>query len=80
MGKKNELGGYERLANAIIQLAAQDYMKALRALKRNSSSRMAKQIVDENEKFFRSDWYMTLTNVDGDYLIRRMKEKVGYEG
>lgn len=80
MGKKNELDGYERLANAIIHLAAQDYMRALRSLKRNPNSRTARQIADDNERFFRSDWYSALTSVDGDYLIRRMKEKVGYEG
>lgn len=77
---KDNLDGYERLANAIIQLAAQDYMRALRSLKRNPNSRTARQIADDNERFFRSDWYATLTSVDGDYLIRRMKEKVGYEG
>ncbi len=80
MAKKDNLDGYERLANAIIHLAAQDYMRALRSLKRNPRNRTAKQIVEDNERFFRSDWYAALTSVDGDYLIRRMKEKVGYEG
>lgn len=79
MGHKG-LDSYEALANAVVQLAASDYMRALKALKRNPRNRAAKQEMEEDEQFFRSDWYAALTSVDGDYLIRRMKEKVGYEG
>ena len=72
--------GYEALADAIVNLAAEDYMKALKSLKRNPNSRTAKQEKEDSERFFRSGWYSTLTSVDGEYLIRRMKEAVGYEG
>lgn len=71
--------GYEALANAIVKSAAEDYMKALKALKRNSNSRSAVQNVEDNERFFHSAWYSVLTDVDGDYLIRRMKEAVFHE-
>lgn len=33
--------------------------------------------VDEIERFFRSDWYCTLTSVDGEMLIRRLREEIG---
>lgn len=77
---KADYDGYEALADAIVNLAAEDYMKALKSLKRNPNSRTAKQEKEDSERFFRSGWYSTLTSVDGEYLIRRMKEAVGYEG
>lgn len=77
---KTGYDGYEALANAIVKLAAEDYMRTLKSLKRNPNSRTAKQEKEYNERFFRSGWYSTLTSVDGEYLIRRMKEAVGYEG
>lgn len=32
---------------------------------------------EEIERFFRSDWYCTLTSVDGEMLIRRLREEIG---
>lgn len=71
--------GYIRLSLAIIKSAAADYMRALKAAKKNPKSRVARQNVATQEKFFHSAWYRVLTNVDGEYLIRRMKEAVDYE-
>ena len=79
MAKQN-LDPYENLANAIVKSAADDYMKALKVLKRNPGGRAAKQEAESIERFFRSDWYTVLTSVDGEFLIRKMKEAVGYEG
>lgn len=72
--------GYDALSNAIIKLAAQDYIRALKSLKRNSRSRVARQEKEEIEYFFQSAWYACLTNVDGEYLIQRLKEACHYEG
>ena len=30
----------------------------------------------EMEKFFRSGWYSILTDVDGEYLIRRLQDEI----
>ena len=30
----------------------------------------------ECERFFRSAWYSTLTDIDGEYLISRLREEV----
>ena len=67
---------YERLANAIILQAVTDYRTALKKIKRNPKN---KDAIDEDlriERFFRSDWYQRLTNVDGEYLIRRLQDEV----
>ena len=67
---------YERLANAIVLQAVDDYRKALKAVKRNPSSRAAIDEALSIERFFRSGWYSTLTSIDGEYLIRRLQEEI----
>ena len=66
---------YENLANAIILLAVKDYRRALKLLSKNPHSRSAMVAVNEMERFFRSDWYETLTSVDGEMLIRKLREE-----
>ena len=66
----------EDLAIGIIVMAAKDYRLALRQLKRNPHNRAALEMVRDCEKFFRSEYYETLTNVDGGYLIRKLREEV----
>ena len=66
---------YENLANAIILLAVKDYRQALKLLSKNPHSRSAMAAVNEMERFFRSDWYETLTSVDGEMLIRKLREE-----
>lgn len=55
---------YTVLAEAIIMQAVKDYRKALmhdcRGLKRDC------------ERFFHSLWFMSLTNIDGNMLIKRL--------
>ena len=53
--------GIENLCNAIILAAVKDYRTAL-----------AKR---DNERFFRSDWYKTLTKVDGEFLISKLRRE-----
>ncbi len=67
---------YENLANAIIELAAKDYKVALRHLKMNPDSEDARREVVRLERFFYSDWFEVLTDLDPSYLIRKMKEMV----
>lgn len=68
-------GPYERLANAIVVQAAKDYLTNLRKLKRNPGSSSAKHEIRTLERFFRSQWYQTLTSVDGEYLINRLRKE-----
>lgn len=61
---------YEKLARAIIVQAVRDY--------RNSCSYQTRCSI---ERFFRSEWFMVLTNLDGEMLIKRLRKErlVSYE-
>lgn len=67
---------YENLANAIILQAVKDYRAAKKKLKRNPRNTLAQSEIESIERFFRSDWYAALTDVDGRMLIRKLREEV----
>ena len=68
---------YQRLTNAIVEQAAKDYRSALKALARDSDNAYIQDEVKSLERFFRSRWYGILTNVDGEYLMERLRAEVG---
>ena len=65
-----------RLTNAVVILAAKDYRKALKALKKNPGSRLSMSKAMECESFFDSEWMKVLTTVDGKWLKNRLREEV----
>lgn len=67
---------YEDLANAIILQAVKDYRMALKSLKANSRNRTTQADKAEIERFFRSQWYSALTDVNGEMLIRSLQKEV----
>jgi hypothetical protein len=67
---------YQNLANAIVAQAASDYLSALKKMKKNPRNKAAMGDAMQLEKFFHSGWYEVLTDVDPDYLIRKLREKV----
>jgi hypothetical protein len=67
---------YEELANAIVLQAVKDYRKALSALRINPKNKAALAEAKECETFFLSSWYRTLTSVDGQMLINKLKSEV----
>ena len=67
---------WEDLANAIVVQAANDYRRALRVLKAHSSYAPAAKVKTEVEQFFRSEWYRSLSSVDGEVLIKRLNAEV----
>ena len=67
---------YEDLANAIILQAVKDYRMALKSLKANSRNRAAQADKAEIERFFRSQWYSALIDVNGEMLIRSLQKEV----
>ena len=69
---------YENMANAIVITAAKDYRDALQSLSRNKNNNKVKRMKEEVERFFNSDWYSVLTDLDGAFLMRKIKEEVGY--
>ena len=68
---------YEKLANAIVLFAVQDYRSALKKLKNNPKNKEAMRTAMECEEFLRSDWYSGLTSVSGEYLIERFQKQFG---
>lgn len=76
MVAKNEGNPYENLANAIIITACNDYRVALKKIKRNPDNKEAISEALELERFFHSPWYSTLTSVEGDFLIRKIRAEI----
>ena len=66
---------YEDLAVAVAAQAAQDWRGAVRVLKRRPRNEAARQVRDECEEFFRSEWFETLTNLDGRVILRKLKQE-----
>lgn len=56
---------YEELANAIIIQAVKDYRRT-----------QSPQVRNEIKRFFKSQWFSMLTNVDGDMLIKKLEREV----
>ena len=68
---------YEELGNAIVIQACHDYKKAYKqSLRRSGIVGEADEELAELEEFFRSDWYKQLTEVDGEYLMERLRNEV----
>ena len=68
-------GPYENLANAIVLQAVKDWRTAVKHLKHHPKSESSLMTKAETERFFRSEWFTTLTSVDGEVLLRKLKEE-----
>lgn len=66
---------FENLANGIILQAVKDLRKQYRILLKKPDSKAALHDVRVLERFFRSDWFDSLTNLDGEYLLARIKQE-----
>lgn len=69
--------GYEALANAIIAQAVKDYEAALKNYMKRGYRGINDYGIKDLERFFRSEYYRMLTELDGEYLIKRVRRKVG---
>lgn len=67
---------YMMLGEAIVKQAAKDYVSSLKSLRLYPEDPELQRRKAECERFFRSEWYMMLTKIDGEYLIRRLQEDV----
>lgn len=67
---------WEDLANGIIEQAADDYKKALKRIKKSKQLRAAQEIHSLN-RWFRSEWFSMLTQVDPEYLIQNLNKIYG---
>ena len=75
MTERREMSPYEALANAIILQAVKDYRSSLRKLEKNSRNKDAASTATSIERFLRSRWYSILTDLDGEMLIRRIRDE-----
>ena len=66
---------WERLADAIIIQAAEDYRQSLLGNKIAHEVPCMKTL-EECERFFRSEWYHLLTNVPGETIMSKIKGEV----
>ena len=63
-------------ANAIVEQAVKDYRIEQARVKANpQNSDHAKAEVRKLERFFRSDWFEVLTDVDGRLVLSRLKKE-----
>lgn len=74
--KMDNTYNYQLLANAIVESAADDYFNLLAGFPISDIPEgCSYPTVKGLERFFHSDWYTILTNVDGDYLMEKLREK-----
>ena len=65
--RKTKKECYENLANEIILSAVKDYKHALKHNK--------KSLINDCERFFRSGWFATLTEINADKLIKNLRRE-----
>lgn len=65
---------YQELAYSIVLRAVEDYMLALRGIPVNNYTSPA-QTIRECTMFFRSEWFMVLCSIDGEFVMRKLKEE-----
>ena len=66
---------YVELANAIVLQAFKDYRKALFKMVQEPEEWKHRSTKKKLERFFRSKWYRTLTNLDPEILMRGAKRQ-----
>ena len=66
---------HEKLANAIVLQAVKDFRAARRKLRRKPQNEDAKRMIKDCERFFLSDWFVELTDVDGRAVLRKLYEE-----
>ena len=73
-------GGLDNLKNAIVIQAAEDYLyvKKLCYAFNRQPTKDEQAMVDDCIRFFHSEWYMMLCDMDGDDLLKKL-DKHFYE-
>lgn len=72
--KEKAEGGYDTLACGIVIQAVKDYEGALKG--RKVGEMRKSDVIDEIERFFRSEWYKELTDLDAEYIMKKVRRKV----
>lgn len=69
--------GIQYLTEAIVARAADDWRSAVAAQKRGNALNEYRRSRKEVEQFFLSDWFYTLTGLDGQYVLKKLKQEAG---
>ena len=67
---------WEALVNAIVLKAVEDYRKARRRVRRFPGQKGAQERIREVERFFRSRWFLILTDTDGRMILEQLRKEV----
>ena len=67
---------YKELAAAIIKSAVLDYERVYRHYLRRPDSQKAAEDVEREKKFFYSQWFEMLSDMDGPKLVSMIEMKV----
>ena len=67
---------YKELANAIIVQAVKDYRDAVERLKYTPDNKSAQHDRRSIERCFRSEWFLILSDLNGELLLKKLKEEV----
>lgn len=73
---------YKNLASSIVLLAIDDVVRCMqgkRPIGLNYKDMDFEEIIQENYKFFRSDWFNTLSDLDGEKIVtlfEKNREKI----
>lgn len=71
---------YQELARAVILQAVKDFRPAYRRLKRYPDDRLAQKTVREITRFFCSQYFEGLTDLDGPALLHRIMKEIDEKG
>ena len=63
----------DNLSNAIILSAVDDYRKALAG--KRVAGKEPGWVISDCERFFLSEWFTVLTNLDGETLLDKLKKE-----
>lgn len=61
---------WQQFADAIVEKAVNDYIRALAG--KGYKNRPAAVVKADCERFFRSEWFTTLSSLDGETVIHRL--------
>ena len=67
---------WEDLANAIVLQAVKDYRQARKRVRMLPDQKAAQARIREVEQFLLSRWYAQLTDVNGEWLLKKLREEV----
>lgn len=70
---KDGMGEYEELCSAVVLRAVDDWRWAVRKLWLDPDNLEAERLRKDCEQFFLSGWFGVWTDLDGGWLLRKLK-------